>query len=612
MSKREGRGIDATTYLELLSEEAPRSAFCGPVAEAKSQGVDGAALQQLMAAERYAYDVWNLSDQRRRRVSGLSTLVDAARDLLGAPDVNTVLDLITRWMRIMLHLDMSYVALHDPESDTDIVRSVDGHASVVTPEFPVPSDSGLGSSARRGAAPFSTPDYLADSGIWRSHKTDEAVRLEGLRAVIVVPLTRSDGAHLGLLYGGCRAVRHFEAGEHSLAGELGQLAAMALTTALEREQDRARAQGLAADVQRAEEERENVLRLRGSQEVLMDLIVTGGGVDRFLSVARELLDADVRFEETSDIAPAAGAAVSQEEDGVWTAPVRGTIAFGRLVLRRLHPPSELDMMLLQACAQTLAALLQIQPSGTSEDDLLEVLLVSEPGGGQLSQHRARAVGPDLTNPHIVVVAKPEGGLTDGVRSWATVYARQSGGLRSHREGHVVFLLPGTDPGATARGVADSAAAVTGLRITAGAAGPSTDADTVPGLYKQAQRCLHAVATLGAAGGVATPQDLGGLELLLADQQDVAGFIEAAIGPLLEHDERRSTDLVPTLEAYYAANSSPRRAGEQLFVHANTITRRLERINDLLGSRWQEGTGALEVQLAVRMHRIRSNIKVTDE
>ena len=46
-----------------------------------------------------------------------------------------------------------------------------------------------------------------------------------------------------------------------------------------------------------------------------------------------------------------------------------------------------------------------------------------------------------------------------------------------------------------------------------------------------------------------------------------------------------------------------RAAAALHVHVNTVAQRLERIGTLLGAGWQEPDRALEIQLALRLHRL---------
>jgi DNA-binding PucR family transcriptional regulator len=145
-------------------------------------------------------------------------------------------------------------------------------------------------------------------------------------------------------------------------------------------------------------------------------------------------------------------------------------------------------------------------------------------------------------------------------------------------------------------------------VTVGSAGPVTDPGAVHRAYAEARRCLDALTALGGAGRSASPQDLGFLGLVLAENPDTSAFIAGAIGPVLEYDERQDTELARTLEAYFASGGSPRRAAEHLHVHPNTVSRRLERITDLLGPRWQEPVQALEVQLALRLRRTRHTVR----
>jgi len=84
---------------------------------------------------------------------------------------------------------------------------------------------------------------------------------------------------------------------------------------------------------------------------------------------------------------------------------------------------------------------------------------------------------------------------------------------------------------------------------------------------------------------------------------VRSFVEATLAPVLEYDARRGTDLVATLQAYFEAGASPARAAEALQVHVNTVTQRLERVSRLIGKDWSSPERALEIQLALRLHRL---------
>lgn len=76
-----------------------------------------------------------------------------------------------------------------------------------------------------------------------------------------------------------------------------------------------------------------------------------------------------------------------------------------------------------------------------------------------------------------------------------------------------------------------------------------------------------------------------------------------MGEVVTYDRRRGTDLVRTLDAYFASGMSPARTKDALHVHVNTVAQRLERIGRLLGPDWQSPARALEIQLALRLHRL---------
>jgi len=123
-------------------------------------------------------------------------------------------------------------------------------------------------------------------------------------------------------------------------------------------------------------------------------------------------------------------------------------------------------------------------------------------------------------------------------------------------------------------------------------------------FAEADRCVAALRALGRAGDGASTAELGFVGLLLGEDRDVAGFLATAIGPVVEYDQRRGTALVGTLAAYFGAGGSLARAAEALHVHVNTVTQRLDRIGHLIGADWQRPERALEVQLALRLHRLR--------
>jgi GAF domain-containing protein len=632
----------ALAMLDLLAREAPVEHFEELVREAAREGAGEDALASVTAAKNRSLEVRQLFARRQQREAGLSALVDTARDLTQPYNLDSLLTVITRRTRLLMGLDMSWVSML-AEDGSSRVQAADGYASAITVGFLVSSGGGVGWQARQRVAPFWTPDYMRDDTFTHDEAIDHVVRSEGLRAVMAIPL-RYENATMGVLYGADRNVRHFLPDEISLMTSLADLAAVAIERTRLLERTRTEVASLAGDVARAEESSAAAHRLHRVHRSLLDQALDGGDLDALMErAAAELGGAlllrdpvDKHLAHTPDLPalfsgpdstrvdhPAfdrvcldarAGDGLVRGDDGaggvLLAGPVTsGTENLGTLVLCGARAPSEEQERLLGLAAQAVAVHLLLQrgtavAEGQVRDELLHDLLhVSQLPRGQLAA-RGRRLAVDLGEPHVVVVARPEGGSQSRANAWAAAYAQRLSGLKHVDGGHIVLLLPGDDPAGAARSVQRELSAVLGHPVTAGAAGPTAAPDEVRHVYRDAQRCLETLTALDGTGGTATPAERGFLGLLLSEKQDVARFVGSAIGPVLEYDRQQSTELVRTLESYFASGSSPTRAAELLHVHPNTVSRRLERITELLGPHWQEPARALEVQLALRLHRTR--------
>ena len=82
-----------------------------------------------------------------------------------------------------------------------------------------------------------------------------------------------------------------------------------------------------------------------------------------------------------------------------------------------------------------------------------------------------------------------------------------------------------------------------------------------------------------------------------------------LGPVLDYDRQRETQLVETLDAWFAAGGGLRETADRLHIHPNTVTQRLDRVGLLLGETWREPRRKLDVQLALQMVRLRDARRV---
>lgn len=611
------------------------------IAEARGAGATPEEVADLEQARHLAHTIRAQTGRREQHETGLVALVDTAHDLTLSYDLDDLLKVITRRARQLLDFDMAYISVRERDGTLSRIATADGETTALSVGLEVPGDSGVGAAAQANAAPFWTSDYLADERIRHSPTLDQVVREEGLRALVAAPLRHGDSV-LGALYGADRRVRHFTPQEVGLMRSLADLAAVAIQKARLFQETRAEVAELELDSSRARTTLSEFQHAADIHSSLINLVLSGCDMQRLAEDAAQALQGGVllRSPDGQLLAQSHGADPARlDEDmvakgaldahtgrcsvpldcGSWVAPaVAGDEDLGSLVLqpreplgrvRNVAPAPDRIRLLLPLVAQATALQLLMQRStamaeGPVRDELFDDLLAEPQRSAHQLAERARRLGIDLHEPHLVVVARPEGGAHGRAAVWASSYALRRSGLRGVRGDRLVLLLPGTDAGAAAAAVAEEAAALLGHPVTVGGAGPVTESSAVPAAYREATNCLQTLVSLGGTGGSAAAGDLGFLGVLLSGDYDVTRFVDDVIGPVLDYDRQRLTELIRTLEAYFAADSSPTYAAEALHVHPNTVSRRLERITELLGSDWQKPAKALEVQLALRLHRTR--------
>jgi GAF domain-containing protein len=624
---------DALTVLELLAKEVPPNEFDRLVDTARSSGVPPADLQRLVRARELALTIRSLFARRQQREAGLTALVDTARDLTLPYELDALLKVIARRARQLLNLDMSWVSFYDQEAGDGYVRTADGHATALTVGLRIPSASGVGSGARSNAAPFWTHEYLSDPRIHHSGELDTVVREEGLSAIMAVPLKHGDSI-FGMLYVADRQIRYFSPDEVSLMNSLADLASVAIertqlldrmhAEATELEHGSAQARTDLGDARRVADAHLRLTEQMLGSGDLADLVALAGEalestvVVRGADGAELALTGSLRAPDEAEVLRASfDARLSREPvcvDGRTWVLALGTKGddLGTMLVCPDQPLSPAGRQLLRLTGSTASVALAMHRTAAIaesqvRDEFLDDLLATPRQPTHQLQARAKRIAVDLGRPHVVVVARPESGSPGRAAVWASSYAYRNGGLRSVRGGCIILLLQGDDPSATARAVARDVSPLLDQPVTVAGAGPFSGLDNVYPTCQEALRCLEAQTALGAAGTTASARELGFLGFLLSENNDVVGYIQQTLGPVLDYDAQRATNLAETLEAYFASGSSPTYAAELLHVHPNTVSRRLERISELLDANWQKPGRALEIQLALRLQRTKHTL-----
>ncbi|MFC4908737.1 helix-turn-helix domain-containing protein [Actinomadura gamaensis] len=616
--------------LGLLVDGAPAEDFARPAAGTRAAGVVPDEQALVDEATRMALDIRRTLEKHRRRERELAALFDSAGDLAALRDLDAVLRAIVHRARTLLGTDTAYLTMNDPVAGDTFMRVTDGSVSAKFQQLRLGMGEGLGGLVAQTALPYASRDYRADTRFNHTHPIDDAVGEEGLRGILGVPM-RVGTRVIGVLYAADRRPRDFDPDAVTLLSSLADHAAVAIDNARLLEETRATLTELNAANDElnaanatARAHSEEMRRAAAIHDRLTGLVLRGGAAT---DVAREIVallggglvvhDADgvevARVGAEPFVPPLEGVASSRASgravlvDGTWVyAVLAGAEPLGTMALLGRPELSEGDRRLFERAGIVTALLLLLRRSvAEAEDrvrgDLLGDLLTG--GNADSLMLRARKLGVVFTRAHAVLVLQCDASKRERLLAEASRRARALGGLAGTHNGNVVLLAATETPGALAQTLSAELRDALGgnVPVTTGASDPVTGLGRLPAAYEEALRCVRALHTLGRTGDGADPSALGFLGVLLGDRADVQGYVRDVLGPVIDYDRRRGTDLVRTLDAYYRSGASLTEARQALHVHVNTVVQRLDRVRRLLGDDWNSPSRALELQLALRLH-----------
>ncbi len=148
-------------------------------------------------------------------------------------------------------------------------------------------------------------------------------------------------------------------------------------------------------------------------------------------------------------------------------------------------------------------------------------------------------------------------------------------------------------------------------VAAGISRTVTGLSALRDAYREAKDAIGIACQLGEHESATFYGDLKLYQLLLALKErnlpQLQQFHVDALGPLLEHDRSRRSELVRTLTGFFAANGNLARAAQELDVHRNTLVYRLERIADLTKLDLDDADNRLILHLALKTQRVLATI-----
>ena len=81
------------------------------------------------------------------------------------------------------------------------------------------------------------------------------------------------------------------------------------------------------------------------------------------------------------------------------------------------------------------------------------------------------------------------------------------------------------------------------------------------------------------------------------------FYESTLKPLVDYDEKKSTELVRTLESYYEQGGNLRKTADSLFTHYNTTLYRIESIQRITGMQLDNHKDRLNLEVALKIKKL---------
>ena len=410
-----------------------------------------------------------------------------------------------------------------------------------------------------------------------------------------------------------------------------------------------------------------LLRQQQAHKMVMKAVLEGRGISRLAQTLAELLGNPVVFrDEAGQILAAARAGSSGELDlealtrteaisaeymvsggetlhlsevvllqgqklsRIVTPIVSGSYRFGQITVWETEQKvAELDLSIIDSVSTVVAlemanqrALLEVERRYKGE--FLQALFAKEIDSEGPLLGRARTFGWDLTRTYYVVALRVSAADSAGhftpeeIQLARDLYfdavARVMGsGMVGQAELHTVVLLPPRRQEEELREEAvQQAQGLLGLaepyrkwlKVSAGVGRVHSGVKGLRKSFEEACRSVSVGDKVWGGGKAYHYDDLGIYQLLsmLEPNADMQQFL-GAVDQLAAYDRENRTDLIQTLDVYFACKGNVRKASEKLFAHYNTVAYRLERIQQITGFQLENAAGRLHLQVALQVARL---------
>lgn len=556
-------------------------------------------------------------------------------DLTSVRERHLILRGIVRRARLLVGADMAYLSINDLTAGETYIAYSEGIKTGEYRNIRMQLGTGVLGAVAAGNRPVQTAAYLSDPEMNHLPEIDEIVRLEGVEAILGVPVRNAGRVVAALLVAHRESARFSDTTIEALT-DIATCAGVAFEQIrLNRELNSVQAEVLSTQstTRRRHHELESLLRLddrltsaliasTGLPGLVDVLVEAAGGPVGVYSPSGEFLSGIEVIDGKELCSPelslkiavsqrTQGATVTDGADGalLLMAAAAGEEHIATLV--GAESPSMRAGLGRAAVFVTTVLLFErslAEADSRAQAELIEDLIVADERGRQALLNRLAALGVDGTRGLTIAVCQIDGDVRNSATQSALREALSATpAVISPHVGHVCIVTaadaepPQGDLGSRVH----RALRRHGAHARIGTATASAIGD-VAAAHREAEAVVNALHALGREHGHADALGLGIAGMLTAnrDVRWVDSLITRVLGPVLEYDARNHTQLCFTAWQYLEHGGRLADVSRRLHVHANTVRQRADRLDSLLGDTWRRPPDSADVHFALRLWRLR--------
>lgn len=582
-------------------------------------------------------------DNYHQHEFSLRVVSESAQALTELKALNAVLFEITERGRSLLGSDLAWVAGVDPHDQTLRALAYSGVFASDFSERQTPITGGVAGHVLKTRSSFSTHHYMGDARFQHTSSSDGMIYGENLVSLVAVPLL-SGTQVIGILLVGDRYTRHYQPREINILSTLAAHASVAVRNARAYEMT-------CKALEDTEKANDQLLRQTSALEFAADahermsrMLATGTQIPAMIATIAQILGGTLYYLDATGepscienknpnsvpaalsvlVEPAAiqialgnsrrsGQAIHVPSklsagDLRLASVVSGEDVYGALLLYTSQPLSEAAGRILERSAMAIAILeLSAEKKSSSLDKENNLLIRSlierhaQPDKEVLYQLEKQGYTPG--SPICLALIQLDKSNISFVLRRLRHRFRQSGQLMTALEDGIILLFPHTDSlQAELSKLLFQDIAMQGLVCISG---PHADPKLLSQAYTSIRQVSQLAHQLGRQNCIIHEAELRMYAVLFRNQtkQELEQMLNSIVGPLLRHDQKRSSRLCHTLLCYLNQLQNATSTAKHLGIHVNTLHNRLEQIKLLLGP-WDQRL--IEVHMALQLQQLLSH------